>query len=113
WSVVPGPYLVPGPLCAPRTGHHERTKHLGPGTKDRHELHEGFRFSRNALSPSWPSGDTLSFAMTDAVVAAASMVERCRTSRISALAAAIAPGALARISRTYSATRISSSCPWT
>ena len=70
--------------------------------------HDGFRFSRNALNPSWPSAETRRFAMTLAVVAAASAGDRPQISRMSALAAITASGPAVRISRTYSDTCASS-----
>src|SRR5262249_17305882 len=72
-------------------------------------LQDGFRFSRNALSPSCPSVETLRAAIACAVTGIASSRERDHTSTMRAFAAATAWGAAARTSRTYPVTALSRS----
>src|SRR6185436_19945800 len=55
-------------------------------------VHDDFRFSRNARSPSWPSVDTRRSAIAAAVTAVTSAGARPTTFLISAFAAATASG---------------------
>ncbi len=70
------------------------------GDENAAEHQSGFqralRFSRNALIPSWPSGDARRSAMVSAVRSIASAAGRIQTFGMSALAAAMPSGAAAQ-----------------